>query len=24
MCIYTMQFYPVANPNNPTISCQIP
>jgi hypothetical protein len=22
MCIYTMQFYPVADPTNPTISCQ--
>jgi len=22
MCIYSMQFYPVADPSNPTISCQ--
>ena len=22
MCIYSMQFYPVKDPNNPTISCQ--
>jgi hypothetical protein len=22
MCIYTMQFYPVADPSNPTIDCQ--
>jgi hypothetical protein len=23
MCIYTMQFYPVADPSNPTITCQM-
>ncbi len=23
MCIYMMQFYPLADPNNPTIQCQI-
>lgn len=22
MCIYSMQFYPVADPNNPTIDCE--
>ena len=24
MCIYTMQFYPITDPNNPTITCQMP